>query len=400
MRQPEKKQYKTPFLIKILSVVCGVGFVAYYLVQGWEFVTAVLSGIVCGGLALLGLTFVYGLICGAAESGRSTVEKFNKPERETKVVDHKEFRPTEKVERKEKGYSMVRIPRHYTVVDTETTGLDPQRDRIIEIAAIRVRAGKEVARFETLVKPGRRLSKKIVELTGITDADLKDAPKQSEALQKFQEFLRDDVIVAHNAHFDVNFLYDSFQRCELPPLKNNFVDTLRLAKCIRPELDNYKLATLAEDYKIPQPTAHRALADCETTMAVLQKLSEDIDQQSIDLTQYQKFGYDSPFKVSEVTAEPDHEKPENPLYGKCCVFTGELESMTRLEAAQLVVNIGGTCRDKVTKKTNYLIVGKDECHIGANAGKSAKELAAEELIEQGMDLHILTEKEFLSMLSE
>ena len=206
--------------------------------------------------------------------------------------------------------------------------------------------------------------------------------------------------MAHNAHFDVNFLYDSFQRCELPPLKNNFVDTLRLAKYIRPDLDNYKLSTLAEDYKIPQPTAHRALADCETTMAVLQKLSEDIDRQAIDLSQYQKFGIYSPFKVSEITAEPGHEKPENPLYGKHCVFTGELDSMTRLEAAQAVMNIGGTCGDKVLKKTNYLIAGRDEYHVGARAGDGGKILQAKGLIQNGSTLQILTEQAFLEMLAQ
>ena len=127
-----------------------------------------------------------------------------------------------KVERKSKGRSIVRIPGHYTVVDTETTGLDPQTDRLIEIAAIRVRAGKEVARFETLVKPGRKLSKAIVDLTGITDGELTNAPEPQDALQQFMEFLKDDIIVAHNANFDVNFLYDSMQRCGMDPEKGIF----------------------------------------------------------------------------------------------------------------------------------------------------------------------------------
>ena len=127
-----------------------------------------------------------------------------------------------------------------------------------------------MARFETLVKPGRKLSKAIVDLTGITDGELTNAPEPQDALQQFIDFLKDDIIVAHNANFDVNFLYDSMQRCGMNPLENNFVDTMRLAKCIRPDLSNYKLATLAKAYRIAQPKAHRALADCETTMAVLQ----------------------------------------------------------------------------------------------------------------------------------
>lgn len=413
----------------IAGCIGGAAFAIYRIIHGVPFMSAAGQGVFAGVLVFGALCAISNVFSAPEQKTSQTLDKFiqekdaaqkpsfssdtpvNTPAKEVlppaplPTVHRKQTKssvqaPAEKVERKAKGHSIVRIPRHYTVVDTETTGLDPQKDRIIEIAAIRVRAGKEVARFETLVKPGRKLSKKIVELTGITDADLKDAPKQQEALQKFQEFLRDDIIVAHNAHFDVNFLYDSFQRCELAPLKNNFVDTLRLAKCIRPDLDNYKLSTLAEDYKIPQPTAHRALADCETTMAVLQKLSEEIDRRAIDLTQYQKFGFYSPFKVSEVTAEPGHEKPENPLYGKHCVFTGELDSMTRLEAAQAVMNIGGMCGDKILKKTSYLIAGRDEYHVGARAGDGGKVLQAKGLIQDGSTIQILTEQAFLEMLEQ
>ena len=292
------------------------------------------------------------------------------------------------------------MPKHYTVVDTETTGLDPQKNRLIEIAAIRIRGGKETARFETLIKPGRKLSKKITEITGITDEDLRDAPMPQDALQQFMDFLQDDIIVAHNANFDVNFIYDSLQRCALPPLKNNFVDTLRLAKFVLPCMEDYKLSSLANYYQIPQPVAHRALADCETTAQLLQKLEEDIKARSIDLTQYQKKGYSSQSKVAGITAEPGYEKPDSPLYGKRCVFTGELDSMTRREAAQLVVNIGGFCTDKVSKKTDYLITGRDEYHIGENAGLGAKMSQANELIQGGAELRIITESDFLEMLAE
>ena len=269
---------------------------------------------------------------------------------------------------------------------------------MIEIAAIRVRGGKEVARFETLVKPGRKLSKKITEITGITDEELKDAPTPQDALQRFVDFLMDDIIVAHNANFDVNFIYDSLERYELPPLKNNYVDTLRLAKYVLPDMDNYKLASLAKYYKIPQPVAHRALADCETTMHLLQKLGEDIEKQSIDLTQYQKKGYSSQSRVAGIKAEPGHENPESPLYGKRCVFTGELDSMTRREAAQLVINIGGKCTDKISGRTDYLIIGRDEYHTGGNAGMGGKILQAKELIQNGSEIQIVTESVFLEML--
>lgn len=391
----------------IAAGICGVGFAAYYYFgQGLEISLSIASGALMGALSYLGICFLYGMVAGAAES---VFHKGILPENEKSAAGTtksnlertpEKREPTPKVERKNKGRSIVRIPGHYTVVDTETTGLSPQEDRLIEIAAIRVRGGKEVARFETLVKPGCKLSKRITEITGITDEELKDAPTQQEALQRFVIFLMDDIIVAHNANFDVNFIYDSLERYEFPPLKNNYVDTLRLAKYVLPDMNNYKLASLAKYYKIPQPVAHRALADCETTMHLLQKLGEDIEKQSVDLTQYQKKGYSSQSRVAGITAEPGHENPESPLYRKQCVFTGELDSMTRREAAQLVVNIGGKCTDKISGRTDYLIIGRDEYHTGGNAGMGGKILQAKEMIQNGSEIQIVTESVFLDMLAE
>ena len=99
-------------------------------------------------------------------------------------------------------------------------------------------------------------------------------------------------------------------------------------------------------------------------------------------------------------AEPGKERPEHSFYGKHFAFTGELDSMTRLEAAQMIVNIGGLCTDRVTQKTNYLIAGKDEFYGDNSDCKTLNRQRAEELIGQGADLQILTEDAFLRMLAE
>lgn len=403
----------------IAGVIGGIAFAAYRLFRGAAIGAAAGQGVLIGVI----IFFVLATISSPYDAQKSrdlqTLDRFIEEKKKETVVkpistaspasqrpqpvsmqNEHAAKSSTKVERKNKGRSIVRIPGHYTVVDTETTGLDPQADRLIEIAAIRVRAGKEVARFETLVKPGCKLSKAIVDLTGITDGELTNAPEPQDALQQFIDFLKDDIIVAHNANFDVNFLYDSMQRCGMKPLENNFVDTMRLAKCIRPDLSNYKLATLAKTYRIAQPKAHRALADCETTMAVLQKLDEDARQQKIDFTQIQKKGYSSRSRVAGIVAEPGKERPEHSFYGKHFAFTGELDSMTRLEAAQMIVNIGGLCTDRVTQKTNYLIAGKDEFYGDNSDCKTLNRQRAEELIGQGADLQILTEDVFLDMLAE
>lgn len=403
----------------IAGMIGGIAFAAYRLFRGAAIGAAAGQGVFAGLLVFGALCAISNAFNAQSQQDSQNLDRFieeRKKEAAAKpisaasptprrpqsapVQNEHTVKASTKVERKSKGRSIVRIPGHYTVVDTETTGLDPQTDRLIEIAAIRVRAGKEVARFETLVKPGRKLSKAIVDLTGITDGELTNAPEPQDALRQFMDFLKDDIIVAHNANFDVNFLYDSMQRCGMKPLENNFVDTMRLAKCIRPNLSNYKLATLAKAYRIAQPKAHRALADCETTMAVLQKLDEDARQQRIDFTQIQKKGYSSRSRVAGIVAEPGKERPEHPFYGKHFAFTGELDSMTRWEAAQMIVNIGGLCTDRVTQKTNYLIAGKDEFYGDNSDCKTLNRQRAEELIGQGAGLQILTEEAFLKMLAK
>ena len=389
----------------IVAGICGVGFAAYYYFgQGREIPLAIASGALMGALSYLGICVLCGMVVGAAESA---THKDILPENKKTEADADEFaqervpekrEPSIKVERKNKGRSIMRIPGHYTVVDTETTGLSPQDDRLIEIAAIRVRGGKEVSRFETLVDPERPLSAEIVELTGITSAELRGAPSQQDALQRFVDFLKDDIIVGHNANFDVNFLYDSMVRCGMKPLENNFVDTMRIAKCVRPGLHSYKLAALAKEYRIPQPKAHRALADCETTNALIQQLAVDADGQGMDFRQIQKNGYTSRSRVAGIAAEPGHENPASPLYEKYCVFTGELNSMTRQEAAQAVVDIGGHCADRVTQKTNYLIAGQNEYYAGDPERKTVNMQKAEEMIGKGGSIQILTESAFLEML--
>ena len=110
------------------------------------------------------------------------------------------------MEREAKGSSLLQIPASYTMIDTETTGLDPQYDKIIEMAAVKVRDGKEVARFETLVNPEQPIDDFIADLTGITNEELSAAPVAADCLPDFMEFIGDDLIVGHNIHFDVNFI--------------------------------------------------------------------------------------------------------------------------------------------------------------------------------------------------
>lgn len=162
----------------------------------------------------------------------------------------------------------------FVVVDLETTGLDPESDRITEIAAVRLRGGDVLAEFATLVAPGVPVPAFITSLTGISDAMLAGAPPLGHVLPAFREFARDAVLVAHNAPFDVGFLRAACASCGEPWPHLVVVDTLELARTLvsRGEVASYKLGTLARLFEAPAPADHRAIGDARATAHILRAL--------------------------------------------------------------------------------------------------------------------------------
>ena len=167
------------------------------------------------------------------------------------------------LERKKKGNSLFTFPSNFTVVDIETTGLSAAGAEIIEISALRYRAGEKVAVFSSLLKPKYAIPYFITELTGITNEMVADAPDRRGVLSDFFDFVGKDVIVGHNVNFDVNFLYDEIERYLDKQLENDFVDVLRLSRYYLPFLPSHKQTALAEYFGISAEGAHRALRDTE-----------------------------------------------------------------------------------------------------------------------------------------
>ncbi len=100
----------------------------------------------------------------------------------------------------------------YVVFDVETTGLSAVYDTVIELAAVKVKGGEIIDRFESFANPHQPLSATIIELTGITDDMLTDAPEVDEVFKKFEEWMGDHTLVAHNASFDMGFINVGFKK--------------------------------------------------------------------------------------------------------------------------------------------------------------------------------------------
>lgn len=165
----------------------------------------------------------------------------------------------------------------FVVTDTETTGGSPGRDRVIEIGAVKVKGGVVVDRFSQLINPGRSIPRKITQLTGISTAMTFDQPIAAQVLPAFLEFLGEGIFVAHNKTFDERFINAELKMLNRPPLPNQSLCTLRLARRILRGLGSKGLSSLAIHYGIRIENRHRALGDAEATAIVLGKLVESLE---------------------------------------------------------------------------------------------------------------------------
>ena len=163
----------------------------------------------------------------------------------------------------QKGTLINKYTPDYVIFDLETTGISPNYDEVIEISALKVKGGKVVDEYNTLVNPGRKIPFGATKVNGITNAMVAEAPAFSQVLAEFLDFAEGLVLVGHNiARFDMKFIWRDAEQYfgEIP--QNNYVDTLQVARKHLPKMDHHRLVDLAEYYGISSEGAHRALNDC------------------------------------------------------------------------------------------------------------------------------------------
>lgn len=169
----------------------------------------------------------------------------------------------------------------YVVFDVETTGLSAVYNTIIELAAVKVKDGEIIDRFMSFANPGHPLSVTTMELTGITDEMVKDAPKPDEVLARFVDWAGDATLVAHNASFDIGFLNTGLARMGRGKIANPVIDTLELARFLYPDLKNHRLNTLCKKFDIELTQHHRAIYDAEATGHLLMRLLKEAEERGI-----------------------------------------------------------------------------------------------------------------------
>lgn len=186
--------------------------------------------------------------------------------RKEKLSKKKTTRKQSGIKLHEKKETKTSFPEEYITIDIETSGLDHEKDSIIEIGAIRYKSGNPIEYFQSFVRFNGTLSETIVSLTGITQDELETKGKEEkEVLIEMTSFLSNLPLVAHNIKFDIGFLNYALIRNQMLPLTNPTYDTLRLARKYIKGIENYKLESLIKFFIINLENRHRAVNDCEVT---------------------------------------------------------------------------------------------------------------------------------------
>ena len=168
----------------------------------------------------------------------------------------------------------------FVVFDIETTGLSSISERMTEIGANKIKDGKIIETFSTYVNPGKPISPKITELTGISDATVKDAPSEPEAVKSFVDFVGDAPVIAHNASFDMSFIIAACKRAEIAP-PAVYIDTVAMARVLYPDIRNHKLNTLAEHLRCGGFNHHRAADDSNVLVKIFENMLEELSKNGI-----------------------------------------------------------------------------------------------------------------------
>lgn len=219
----------------------------------------------------------------------------------------------------------------YISIDLETTGLNPKKDKITEIGAIKVVDGKTVDTFSTLVNPGRKLEQRIIDLTGIQDSELENAPYIEEVIPKLMDFFEDMPLLGHSILFDYSFLKKAAVDQKLP-FEKKAIDTLKIARKYLADLEHRNLDYLCAYYQIPHH-AHRALADAEATSVLYQKLAELFYAEDEPLFRPEQMI----FKVKRDTpaTKAQKERLYRMLEQHRITLDADVEKLTRSEASRL-----------------------------------------------------------------
>lgn len=297
---------------------------------------------------------------------------------------------------RQKGNNLLEFPDNYVVFDLETTDFSSKFGEIIEIAGLKIFKGEIIEEFNELVKSNEPINSYTTELTGISNSMLDNEKNISVVGELFSSFVEDYIVVAHNANFDVNFLYDNFENYNIRKFNNDYIDTLRLARYLIKDTKNHKLKTLVEYFAFEDIGKHRAMVDTINTHKLLLELRK-IYNNSPDLFTRKMKSYDLSLLKNEKLIEDIDEN--NYFYNLKVCFSGKMINFTKKECGQIIANLGGIIQNNVTLKTDILILGDTQEQLQIYGSKSSKHKKALKMQSTDHKIQIMEESDMLDLIS-
>lgn len=310
-------------------------------------------------------------------------------------------------------------PSHFTnIIGLDFETANAGRSSACAVSAIKYDlSGVMINRYSTLINPYEDFDYFNIMIHGITPEMVSEAPDIREAMKKvFCLIDSNSLVVCHNAAFDMSVLRNSLLKNPIDIPDFSFTCTYRLASRVLPKKISYSLPDVAEMCGIKGLIHHDASSDADVCAKILLYLIKmfdgDIDRlhqtANIKYGHFQDGEYDGIHKNVRESLSPPHSSnrklpkftvgESSPFFGKVVVFTGQLESMTRNEAIEIINKIGGIGSISLTKKTNILVTGYQNPSVLAGKEKSNKRLAAEKLLAEGREIEIIPEEEFIKLL--
>lgn len=311
------------------------------------------------------------------------------------------FRP-----KKEVGVGM-----DFVAFDFETANRN--RHSICSVGMVFVENGVILDSIYELINPEEEFDSYNTLIHGIRESDVANALTFPVFYEKIKSRIENKLLIAHNMAFDGYALRDNLRRYGITPVHHDLLCSYQLSKRLVPNLPSYGIKPLCQHFQLSLNQHHHALDDAKACAELMMCLIKNYELHSLDAV-YEKTSI-KPGKVSlenyfspavsrngekldlrsiEVSNEAD---PEHPLFGKNVVFTGKLSVFSRREAAVLVGKKGGTPQNGINNQTDYIVLGDFE-DVMIKGNKSSKLIKAEKMINEGINIEIVSEQDFLKML--
>ena len=286
-----------------------------------------------------------------------------------------------------------------------------KRASVCSIGYVVEENGEIIKEEEILVNPATKFSPMTIKIHGITPIDVANSPTWDKVWPSVQEYITDDtLVIGHNLrNTELSCIRQECERygMEIPEFaKRNSTkvyDTLRLSQKLNKDLDNHKLSTLADKYNI-ELNHHNALSDARACLELFNIFQKTLDFSSLDLDQ----PLNKPKSSSKNRFHPQYSKTLTPntsdfdkshiLYNKKIILTGSFDNLSRKDASQIILDLGGMLGERVTLDTNYLVLSNTSFTELQDGKMTTKTKKACEYRDKGIDINIISEDNFLELI--